>query len=404
MLIQFFQALRAEKIPVTLSELFALLECLEKGIVFADRDDFYFLARLCMVKDEKYFDRFDRAFSKYFKTLSQLDDVLEALIPEDWLRKEFESSLSDLEKSEIEAMGGLEKLFEEFRKRLEEQKGKHQGGNKWIGTGGTSPYGAHGYNPEGIRMGQGESRHQRAVKVWDKRLYRDLDDDVEIGTRNLKMALRRLRKFARTGAEDELDISDTINATARNAGLLDIKMVPERHNAVKVLIFFDVGGSMDPYVRICEELFSAARSEFKHLEYFYFHNFLYESVWKKSHRRIAESTALYDILYRYPKDYKVIFVGDATMAPYEISHVGGSIEHYNEEAGATWMSRLTERFDNLVWLNPVSKDYWEHNYSIELVRELVEDRMFPLSANGLEEAMALLSGKNKKPPVPLRND
>ncbi len=404
MLIQFFQALRAEKIPVTLAELFALLECLDRQIVFADMDEFYFLARLCMVKDEKHFDRFDRAFAKYFNALAQFDDVLEALIPEDWLRKEFESSLSDLEKSEIEAMGGLEKLFEEFRKRLEEQKDKHQGGNKWIGTGGTSPYGAFGYNPEGIRIGQGESRNQRAVKVWDKRMYRDLDDDVEIGTRNLKMALRRLRKFARTGAQDELDISDTISATAKNAGLLDIKMVPERHNAVKVLLFFDVGGSMDPYVRICEELFSAARSEFKHLEYFYFHNFVYESVWKKSQRRMAESTSIYDILYRYPKDYKVIFVGDATMAPYEISHVGGSIEHYNEEPGATWMSRLTERFENLVWLNPVSKQYWDHNYSIELVRELVEDRMFTLSASGLEEAMALLSGKNRKSPAVLSDN
>jgi uncharacterized protein with von Willebrand factor type A (vWA) domain len=399
MLIQFFQALRAEKIPVTLSELFALLDCLEKGLVFASIDDFYYLARLCMVKDEKYFDRFDRAFANYFDTLAKLDDVLKSVIPEQWLRKEFESSLSDLEKAEIEALGGLEKLFEEFRKRLEEQKERHQGGNKWIGTGGTSPYGAFGYNPEGIRLGQGESRQHRAVKVWDKRIYRDLDDNVEIGTRNLKMALRRLRKFARTGAQEELDISDTISSTARNAGLLDIKMVPERHNSIKVLIFFDVGGSMDPYVRVCEELFSAARSEFKHLEYFYFHNFLYESVWKKSHRRAAETTSIYDILHRYGKDYKVIFVGDATMAPYEVTHVGGSIEHYNEEPGAVWMSRMTDAFERLVWLNPVGKDYWEHNYSIELVRELVEERMFPLSYNGLEEAMAMLSGKTKKSPL-----
>jgi uncharacterized protein with von Willebrand factor type A (vWA) domain len=399
MLIQFFQALRAEKIPVTLSELFALLDCLEKGLVFASIDDFYYLARLCMVKDEKYFDRFDRAFANYFDTLAKLDDVLKSVIPEQWLRKEFESSLSDQEKAEIEALGGLDKLFEEFRKRLEEQKERHQRGNKWIGTGGTSPYGAFGYNPEGIRLGQDESRHHRAVKVWDKRIYRDLDDNVEIGTRNLKMALRRLRKFARTGAQEELDISDTISSTARNAGLLDIKMVPERHNSIKVLIFFDVGGSMDPYVRVCEELFSAARSEFKHLEYFYFHNFLYESVWKKSHRRAAETTSIYDILHRYGKDYKVIFVGDATMAPYEITHVGGSIEHYNEEPGAVWMSRMTDAFERIVWLNPVGKDYWEHNYSIELVRELVEERMFPLSYNGLEEAMAMLSGKTKKSPL-----
>ena len=398
MLIHFFQALRAEKIPVTLSELFALLDCLEKGLVFASIDDFYYLARLCMVKDEKHFDRFDRAFSNYFDTLAKLDDVLNSLIPEQWLRKEFEASLSEQEKAQIEALGGLDKLFEEFRKRLEEQKERHQGGNKWIGTGGTSPYGAFGYNPEGIRIGQNESRSQKAVKVWDKRIYRDLDDDVEIGTRNLKMALRRLRKFARTGAEQELDINDTISSTARNAGLLDIKMVPERHNSVKVLIFFDIGGSMDPYVRLCEELFSAARSEFKHLEYFYFHNCLYESVWKKSHRRAAETTSIYDILHRYGKDYKVIFVGDATMAPYEITHVGGSIEHYNEEPGAVWMSRMTDAFERLVWLNPVSKQHWEHNYSIELIREIVEERMFPLSFNGLEEAMAMLSGKTKKPP------
>ena len=398
MLIQFFQVLRAEKIPVTLSELFALLDCLEKGLVFASMDDFYYLARLCMVKDEKYFDRFDRAFANYFDTLAKLDNVLESLIPEQWLRKGFESSLSELEKAQIEALGGLDKLFEEFRKRLEEQKERHQGGNKWIGTGGTSPYGAYGFNPEGIRLGQGESRSHKAVKVWDKRIYRDLDDNVEIGTRNLKMALRRLRKFARTGAQEELDIDDTISSTARNAGLLNIKMVPERHNSVKVLIFFDVGGSMDPFVRVCEELFSAARSEFKHLEYFYFHNFLYESVWKKSHRRAAETTSIYDILHRYGKDYKVIFVGDATMAPYEVTHVGGSIEHYNEEPGAVWMSRMTEAFERLVWLNPVGKEYWEHNYSIELVRELVEERMFPLSYNGLEDAMATLSGKRKKAP------
>ena len=398
MLIQFFQALRAEKIPVTLSELFALLDCLEKGLVFASIDDFYYLARLCMVKDEKHFDRFDRAFANYFDTLAKLDDVLNSLIPEQWLRKEFESSLSEEDKAQIEALGGLEKLFEEFRKRLEEQKERHQGGNKWIGTGGTSPYGAFGYNPEGIRLGQNESRSHKAVKVWDKRIYRDLDDDVEIGTRNLKMALRRLRKFARTGAEQELDISDTISSTARNAGLLDIKMVPERHNSVKVLIFFDIGGSMDPYVRLCEELFSAARSEFKHLEYFYFHNCLYESVWKKSHRRAAETTSIYDILHHYGKDYKVIFVGDATMAPYEVTHVGGSIEHYNEEPGAVWLSRMTEAFERIVWLNPVSKQHWEHNYSIELIREIVEERMFPLSFKGLEEAMAMLSGKTKKTP------
>jgi uncharacterized protein len=272
-----------------------------------------------------------------------------------------------------------------------EQKERHEGGNKWIGTGGTSPYGAYGFNPEGIRIGQEEGREGRAVKVWDRRDYRDLDDTLEIGTRNIKLALRRLRKFARAGAEDELDIDDTISSTARKGGLLDIKMVPERHNAVKVLIFFDVGGSMDPYVRLCEELFSAARTEFKHLEYFYFHNFIYESVWKQSRRRQAETTPLFDILHKYGRDYKVIFVGDATMAPYEITHVGGSIEHYNEEAGAIWMQRLTDNFEHLVWINPVPKDHWEHGYSIAVVRQLLNDRMYPLSVKGLEEAMTLLS-------------
>jgi uncharacterized protein with von Willebrand factor type A (vWA) domain len=368
-----------------------LLECLKNNMAYADVDQFYYLSRLCMVKDEKNFDKFDRAFSKYFEGVEYLDELLQLEIPGDWLQKQFESLLSDEEKAKIEALGGLEKLMEEFRKRMEEQKKRHQGGNKWIGTGGTSPFGAYGYNPEGIRIGQDESRNHSAAKVWDRRNFRDLDDSVEIGTRNLKLALRRLRKFARSGAVEELDIDDTISSTARNAGLLDIKMVPERHNAVKVLLFFDVGGSMDPHVKVCEELFSAARSEFKHLKYFYFHNFIYDSVWSKSHRRLAETTSTYDIIHKYASDYKVIFVGDATMAPYEITHAGGSIEHYNEEAGALWMQRLEETFDHLVWLNPTPKDYWEHSYSIDLVKQLVEDRMFPLTVKGLEEAMTLLA-------------
>jgi uncharacterized protein len=391
MLIRFFNALRKEKVPVSLGELFNLLECLKQNFAFADMEQFYLLARLCMVKDEKYYDRFDRAFSRYFKELSVLDDLLMDAIPDEWLRRQFEASLSDEERAMIESLGGLDKLLEEFRKRLMEQKERHEGGNKWIGTGGTSPYGAYGFNPEGIRIGQEEGREGRAVKVWDRRDYRDLDDTLEIGTRNIKLALRRLRKFARAGAEDELDIDDTISSTARKGGLLDIKMVPERHNAVKVLIFFDVGGSMDPYVRLCEELFSAARTEFKHLEYFYFHNFIYESVWNQSRRRQAETTPLFDILHKYGRDYKVIFVGDATMAPYEITHVGGSIEHYNEEAGAIWMQRLTDNFEHLVWINPVPKDHWEHGYSIAVVRQLLNDRMYPLSVKGLEEAMTLLS-------------
>ena len=391
MLINFFMTLRQERLPVSFTELFALLDCLKHNFAFGNIDEFYHVARLCLVKDEKHFDKFDRAFSKYFEQLDLIDDLSLYQIPEQWLKKQFENSLSDEEKAQIEAMGGLEKLLEAFRKRMEEQEKRHQGGNKWIGTGGTSPFGAYGYNPEGIRIGQDEGRNNRAVKVWDRRNYRDLDDSVEIGTRNIKMALRRLRKFARTGADEELDMDDTISSTARNAGMLDIKMVPERRNAVKVLLFFDVGGSMDPHVRLCEELFSAAKTEFKHLKYFYFHNFLYESVWTKSQRRHAETTSTFELINTYTKDYKVIFVGDATMAPYEITHAGGSIEHYNEEAGAVWCQRITDAFEHFVWLNPTPKEYWQHSYSIEIVKELVEDRMFPLSVKGLEEAMALLT-------------
>ena len=391
MLINFFMTLRQERLPVSFTELFVLLDCLKHNLAFGDIDEFYHVARLCLVKDEKHFDKFDRAFSKYFEQLDLIDDPSLYQIPEQWLKKQFENSLSDEEKAQIEAMGGLEKLLEAFRKRMEEQEKRHQGGSKWIGTGGTSPFGAYGYNPEGIRVGQDEGRNNRAVKVWDRRNYRDLDDSVEIGTRNIKMALRRLRKFARTGADEELDMDDTISSTARNAGMLDIKMVPERRNAVKVLLFFDVGGSMDPHVRLCEELFSAAKTEFKHLKYFYFHNFLYDSVWTKSQRRHAETTSTFELINTYTKDYKVIFVGDATMAPYEITHAGGSIEHYNEEAGAVWCQRITDAFEHFVWLNPTPKEYWQHSYSIEIVKELVEDRMFPLSVKGLEEAMALLT-------------
>ncbi len=391
MLVNFFMTLREERLPVSLTELFTLLECLKKQIVFGNVEDFYYLSRMCLVKDEKHFDKFDRAFARYFENVELLDLLSQLDIPDEWLRKELEAMLSEEEKAKIEALGGLDKLLEAFRKRMQEQEKRHQGGNKWIGTGGTSPFGAYGYNPQGIRIGQEEGRNRKAVKVWDRRNYKDLDDSVEIGTRNIKMALRRLRKFARTGADEELDLDDTISSTARNAGLLDIKMVPERHNAVKVLLFFDVGGSMDPHVKLCEELFSAARSEFKHLKYYYFHNFIYESVWTKSRRRHAETTPTYDILHKYSKDYKVIFVGDATMAPYEISHVGGSIEHYNEEAGAVWMDRVAEMFEHLVWINPTPKKYWEHSYSIQLVRELIDDRMFPLTVKGLEEAMTLLT-------------
>lgn len=390
MLIKFFMTLKEERLPVSFTELFTLLECLKKNIIFGNVDDFYHLSRLCLIKDEKNFDKFDRAFAKYFENVEILDELSSHEIPNEWLRKQLESILTDEEKANIEALGGLDKLMEEFKKRMEEQKKRHQGGNKWVGTGGTSPFGAYGYNPEGIRIGQQEGRSGRAVKVWDRRNYRDLDDSVELGTRNLKLALRRLRKFARTGTAEELDLNDTISSTAKNAGLLDIKMIPERHNAVKVLLFFDVGGSMDPHVKTCEELFSAARSEFKHLKYYYFHNFLYESVWTKSHRRHAETTPIFEVMNKYSKDYKVIFVGDATMAPYEITHTGGSIEHYNEEAGAIWMKRMSESFDNMVWINPTPKDYWEHSYSIEIVKELLEDKMFPLTVKGLEGAMGSL--------------
>ena len=383
--------LKQERLPVSFTELFTLLECLKENVIFGNVDEFYYLSRLCLVKDEKNFDKFDIAFAKYFENIEAFEDLSLYEIPEEWLRKNLESMLTDEEKAKIEALGGLEKLMEEFKKRMEEQQKRHQGGNKWIGTGGTSPFGAYGYNPEGIRIGQDGSRNQRAAKVWDRRNYRDLDDSIEIGTRNIKLALRRLRKFARTGAAEELDLDNTISCTAKNAGFLDIKMVPERRNAVKVLLFFDVGGSMDPHVRLCEELFSAAKSEFKHLQYYYFHNFIYESVWTKSRRRHAETTSTFEIINKYSKDYKIIFVGDATMAPYEITHIGGSIEHYNEEAGVVWIKRIADAFSHMVWLNPTPKDYWEHSYSIEITREVVEGRMFPLTVKGLEDAMSLLT-------------
>ncbi|MDA9240717.1 VWA domain-containing protein [bacterium] len=390
MLINFFYTLKKANVPVSIKELLDLLAALEQNLAFASIDDFYLLSRTCMVKDEKYYDRFDRAFGAYFKNLENLDDIIKALIPEDWLRKEFEKNLSDEEKAKIESLGGLEKLIEEFKKRLEEQKERHQGGNKWIGTGGTSPFGNGGFNPEGIRVG-GEGGQGSAVKVWEERQFQDLDDSVQIGTRNIKVALRRLRKFAREGSADQLDLDDTIRSTARNAGLLDIKMVPERHNAVKVLIFFDIGGSMDPYVRLCEELFSAAKTEFKHLEYFYFHNCLYDYVWKDNHRRRDEQISTYDLLNKYSSDYKVIFVGDASMAPYEINSPGGSVEYHNEEPGNVWMDRMAKTFDKLVWLNPVQEQYWDYTPSILMLRELVEGKMFPLTLGGLEKGMKLLS-------------
>jgi len=390
MLVNFFHVLKDTGEPVTPRELLDLLEAMERRLAFGDMDDFYSLSRAVLVKDEKYYDRFDRAFGLHFKDLEALDDVIEAMIPDDWLRSEFMKQLSEEDKAKIESLGGLEELIEQFKQRLEEQKKRHSGGNKWIGTEGTSPFGNDGYHPEGIRVG-GESKNKRAAKVWDRRDFKNLDDNVELGTRNIKIAMRRLRKFARTGATEELDLDDTIKSTARNAGLLDIKMVPERHNAVKVLLFLDVGGSMDPHVKVCQELFSAARSEFKHLEYFYFHNFVYESVWKNNVRRFNERTATLDLMHKYAHDYKVIFVGDASMSPYEIMQPGGSVEHWNEESGELWMRRLRETYEKCIWINPVPEDEWEYTQSIAITRQIMEGKMYPLTLRGLEEGMSFLS-------------
>jgi uncharacterized protein with von Willebrand factor type A (vWA) domain len=339
------------------------------------------------VKDERNLDKFDRVFGHVFKGLERPEGEMQVELPEEWLRKLAELHLTDEEKAQIEAMGGWEKLMETLRQRLAEQKGRHQGGNKWIGTAGRSPFGAYGYNPEGVRIGQHQSRHRRAVKVWDKRQFKNLDDSVELGTRNIKVALRRLRKFTRQGVPSELDLPDTIRSTARNAGYLDIKMVPERRNAVKVLLFLDIGGSMDDHIRICAELFSAARSEFKHLEFFYFHNCLYERVWKDNHRRHTETLATWDVLRTYPPDYKVVFVGDATMSPYEIVYPGGSVEHWNEEAGNVWMERLLRIYQRAVWLNPQPSGVWDYYESIRVMRRIMDERMFPLTLEGLDSAM-----------------
>ena len=390
MLVNFFQGLKDGGVPVTPRELLDLLAAMKKQLVFGSIDDFYNLSRAVMVKDEKYYDRFDRAFGLHFRDLEGVDDVIEALIPDDWLRSEFVKQLSDEDKAKIESLGGLEKLIDEFKKRLEEQEKRHEGGNKWVGTGGTSPFGNDGFHPEGIRVG-GQGKNKKAVKVWDRRDFKNLDDSVEIGTRNIKVALRRLRKFARTGSADELDLDDTISSTAKNAGLLDIKMVPERHNAVKVLLFLDVGGSMDPHVKVCEELFSAARSEFKHLKHFYFHNFLYDNVWENNIRRHNQRTPLHDVMHKFGHDYKVVIVGDASMSPYEIVQPGGSVEHWNEEPGAAWLERLRSTYEKCVWLNPVPEDEWQYTQSIAITNQLMEEKMYPLTLGGLEDAMGFLA-------------
>ncbi|MFT7126770.1 MAG: hypothetical protein ACI9HX_000447 [Pseudoalteromonas tetraodonis] len=400
MLVEFFYHLKRSKLKVTPTEFLMLLEALDARVTNFTVDEFYLLARTCLVKDETQYDRFDKAFGEYINGVeAKVDDALGEELPEEWLRKMAELQLSDEEKAEIEAMGGFEKLMETLKERLEEQEKRHQGGNKWIGTAGRSPFGAYGFNPEGVRIGQKESRHRKAVKVWDKRDFKNLDDRIELGTRNIKVALRKLRKFAREGAETELDIDDTIRSTARNGGYLDLKIVPERHNAVKVLIFFDVGGSMDDHVKVCEELFSAVHTEFKHLEYFYFHNFIYETVWKDNSRRFDQKTDLFEVMNKYGRDYKLIFVGDATMSPYEIAYPGGSVEHWNKEAGSAWMERVTDTWDNVVWLNPQPEDWWGHTPSIQLTKELVDNRMYPLTVQGLDRAMTALRNSHGKAPA-----
>ena len=390
MLIDFFLSLKQSGLPVSVKEYLMLCEAMQKGVIHGSVDDFYHLSRICLVKDEANFDRFDRAFAAYFKGVEALNTVLPADIPEEWLKKLAERVLTEEEKAEIKALGGWDKLMETLKKRLEEQKGRHQGGSKWIGTAGTSAFGAYGYNPEGIRIGQDGSRHRSAVKVWDKREFRDYDDNVELGIRNIQLALRRLRKFAREGAEEELDMDGTIRSTANNAGYLDLKLVPERHNKVKVLLFLDIGGSMDDYVHRCEELFTACKSEFKHLEYFYFHNFIYEFVWRNNRLRHSEKFSTFDVLHKYGHDYKLIIVGDATMSPYEILQPGGSVEHWNDETGIVWLKRLTDLYRRAIWINPSPEAHWPWTQSIKIVRDLMEDRMFPMTGKGLEEGMKAL--------------
>lgn len=394
MLIDFFYTLRAAKLPVSVKEYLTLLEALQANVVgpanpdACSMDDFYFLARTALVKDEKHFDKFDRAFAAYFKGVEMIADFSKP-IPADWLRQEMERILSDEQKANAPKMD-WDELMETLKKRLEEQKERHAGGNKWIGTGGTSPFGHGGYNPQGIRIG-GKGGNKSAVKVWDQRAYRDYDDTQELGTRNIKVALRRLRKFAREGNELELDLPDTIRSTAANAGWLDIKMVPERHNNVKVLLLMDVGGTMDEHIQRVEELFSAVKSEFKHLEFYYFHNCVYDFMWKNNRRRFAEKFPTWDIIRKYNKDYKLIFVGDATMSPYEILQPGGSVEYNNEEAGAEWLQRLTHAFPKFAWINPEPQGVWQYRQSISIIQQLMGQRMYPLTLKGLEDTMRLLS-------------
>ena len=389
MLVDFFLHLKARQLPVSTKELLALLEALQARLVGASLDDFYLLGRAILIKDEAFYDRFDRAFGEYFKGVEALPG-LEAMIPEEWLELAARRHLSEEDRLKLQKLG-YEKLFEQFRQRLAEQKERHAGGSKWIGTAGTSPYGHGGYHPEGIRIGGESAGNRTAVKVWEQREFRNLDDSVDLGVRNIKVALRRLRRFARQGAATELDLDGTIAGTARNAGWLDLQLRPERHNAVKVLLFLDIGGSMDDHIAACEELFSAARSEFKHLEHFYFHNCVYEGVWKDNRRRHGERMPTWEVIHTYGADYKLIFVGDATMSPYEIARPGGSVEHWNEEAGATWLERMLNTWSRAVWLNPLPEEHWAYAPSLQIIRQLFGNRMFPLSPDGLERAMRALS-------------
>ncbi|HET9472652.1 MAG TPA: VWA domain-containing protein [Steroidobacteraceae bacterium] len=394
MLVRFFSDLRAGGVPVTLPEYLSLLEGLEARVAALSPEDFYYFARMALVKDERHFDRFDRVFAEHFAGAEKLFEKLTAELPADWLKLLSERLFSEEEKLRVQCLGGWEKLLETLRQRLREQQGRHEGGNRWIGTAGTSPFGNRGFHPEGVRIGQAGPQQGRAVKVWEARDYRNLDDGVELGTRNLKMALRRLRRFAREGAPEELDLEGTIDSTARNAGILDIRLQPERRNAIKLLLLLDVGGSMDPHVQICEELFSAARAEFKHLEYFYFHNFPYERLWKDNRRRFSEITDTRSLMRKFHHDYHVVFIGDATMSPYEIEQPGGSVEHWNDEAGRVWMQRITAHFPRLVWLNPEPEDHWKWTPSVQITREIIGNRMFPLTLDGIDRAMRELKRKS----------
>jgi uncharacterized protein with von Willebrand factor type A (vWA) domain len=390
MLVRFFLLLKSAGVPVSITELLTLLEALKAGLGEISAERFYHLARTCLVKDERHYDRFDQVFAAHFEGAEDLFKLLSRELPADWLEKMAVRDLSDAEKAEIEALGGWEKLMETLKQRLAEQQERHQGGSKWIGTAGTSPFGAYGYNPEGVRIGQDTSRNRSAVKVWDKREFANLDDSVELGTRNMKMALRKLRRFARRGAPTELALADTIDATARSGGWLDIKMVPERHNVIKILLLLDVGGSMDDHVKTCEELFSAARTEFKHLEHFYFHNCPYEAVWRDNRRRFNEHVGTLEVIRTYASDYKLILVGDATMSPYEITAAGGAVEHWNQEPGSVWLQRLVKAYPKFVWINPQPKGRWRHTASVEMIREMLEGRMYPLTLSGLDDAIDAL--------------